>query len=390
MTRRRLALFGSSTADDGGSELRLLHMARYFHDRSDVTLFLPDQGPLYRLAREAGIDAVSLDFLRMRRYRGLDWIRWYGSYRSAASRFRKELQSRRIELVHFNDIIDLPFYPVARKAGVPIVGHLRFILGSGWGRRLYRAWVHRSGAFIVPVSDAVRIAMLGESTRIPHRRVYNPRPNPTLFFPRQSDAESRWKSVREQLGWGPETLAVGMVSKLLENKGHLAFIDAAQKLHGLAPAYRFLMIAGPSPGREAYEAQVSRAVADFPPGVFTWIRGVPNPELPAYLRACDALAHIPDVEDSFPGVVLESMACGVPVVGYRVGGVGEQLDGGRCGVLVNRGDVEGVVRAIEKLCTDSGYRRDLAEKALHRLDTEFSEQAHFSAIKQIHAERIGD
>ncbi|NUN95919.1 MAG: methyltransferase domain-containing protein, partial [Candidatus Omnitrophica bacterium] len=54
--RARIAYLGSSTATDGGAELRLLHMARKMRAEFEVTLFLPDQGPLFEVARAQGIE----------------------------------------------------------------------------------------------------------------------------------------------------------------------------------------------------------------------------------------------------------------------------------------------------------------------------------------------
>ena len=62
MREAHIAFFGSSTAVDGGSELCLLRMARNFHSRFRVTLFLPDPGPLYQEATSSGIEVVNLDF----------------------------------------------------------------------------------------------------------------------------------------------------------------------------------------------------------------------------------------------------------------------------------------------------------------------------------------
>ena len=44
-----------------------------------------------------------------------------------------------------------------------------------------------------------------------------------------------------------------------------------------------------------------------------------------YYNAADAFV-IPSLADNFPNTVLESLMCGTPVVGFRVGGVSEQLD----------------------------------------------------------------
>jgi glycosyltransferase involved in cell wall biosynthesis len=387
--KRHLAYFGSSTAVDGGSELRLLGMARRFQSEYKVTLFLPDQGPLYQEAIQSGIDAVSLDFLRLRRYRGAGWLTYFASLQSARKRFREELVRRKIELVHFNDFIDLPFFCFPRRLGIPGLALLRLIVDQPLARGFYRFWVWRNGLTVVPVSRAVEQAMLGQGSPIPHRVIYDPQPDASLFFPRSEADSGERAQIRRQLGWKEGDFVVTMVSKLLENKGHLNFIEMAKELSRPQPSsYRFLMIAGPSPGREAYEERVREAASCLRPECFRWLPGVPNQELAPYLRASDCFVHLPDTEDSFPGVVLEAMACGLPVVAFRSGGIPEQLAGGRAGLLVEPGDTTGAAEAVSSLRGSESYRRLVALRAVARINQVFSAEAHFTALRELYEELL--
>lgn len=386
MTDPHIAYFGSSTALDGGSELCLLRMVRHFSHRFRTTLFLPDEGPLFQEAKASGIEAVNLDFPRLRRRRGLGWWRWWRRSREVARHLQNELRNRGVDLIHFNDIIDLPYYAAGKKAGIPSVAHLRLILQSPAGKWIYRNWVRRAGTFILPVSQAVAKKMLETPTQIPHRVLYDPSPDPNLFFPVDEKTLEERNATRAEWGWSQEDFVVVMVSKLLPNKGHLGFCRVAGELERKDPKrHRFLMVAGPTSGRESYERQVRVAFERLPASQREWVPGVRNPDLPRLLRAGDLLLHLPDTEDSFPGVVLEAMACGVPIVAYGVGGVPEQLDGGGCGLLVSRGDVPRVVKAVEELRETPEKRRELAEKALARVRGVFSADRHFADLENLYA-----
>jgi glycosyltransferase involved in cell wall biosynthesis len=72
------------------------------------------------------------------------------------------------------------------------------------------------------------------------------------------------------------------------------------------------------------------------------------------LRRADALVLASDAEGT-PNVVLEAMACGVPVVATAVGDVPELLRGG-CGMVVSPGDVDGLARALASLRHDRERR----------------------------------
>ncbi|UVW30104.1 glycosyltransferase [Massilia sp. H6] len=76
-------------------------------------------------------------------------------------------------------------------------------------------------------------------------------------------------------------------------------------------------------------------------------------ELAGVLASCDVLVHPGDCE-TFGLIVLEAMACGLPVVGAGAGGVAELVDDDT-GILARPNDVDSLSGAIEAL-----YRRDLA------------------------------
>jgi glycosyltransferase involved in cell wall biosynthesis len=67
--------------------------------------------------------------------------------------------------------------------------------------------------------------------------------------------------------------------------------------------------------------------------------------------------------EGLPTVVEEAIALGIPVVGSRVGGLPELLDQGRCGLLVEPGDVKGLADALQTLLADPTLRVAYAERA---------------------------
>jgi alpha-1,6-mannosyltransferase len=69
--------------------------------------------------------------------------------------------------------------------------------------------------------------------------------------------------------------------------------------------------------------------------------------LAALIAGCDALVH-PGDQETFGLVVLEAMACGIPVVGVRAAGVGELVERDT-GVLVEPGSAPALADGIERL-----------------------------------------
>ncbi len=78
--------------------------------------------------------------------------------------------------------------------------------------------------------------------------------------------------------------------------------------------------------------------------------------------AADVFA-IPSVQDNLPNTVMEAMACGIPVVGFEVGGIPDMVRVGHTGLLVPPGDVEGMSTAMAKLLQSPDVCRGMGAEA---------------------------
>jgi glycosyltransferase involved in cell wall biosynthesis len=102
------------------------------------------------------------------------------------------------------------------------------------------------------------------------------------------------------------------------------------------------------------------------PGVRVHRLSGKNPELLRLYQQADIFC-MPTRGDSNPWVVLESMACGTPVISSDMAGIPELLADGEAGVLLQPGDREGLRRALTELLEDEGRRRELGERGLARI-----------------------
>ena len=80
---------------------------------------------------------------------------------------------------------------------------------------------------------------------------------------------------------------------------------------------------------------------------------------------------ITSLDDNFPTTVLESLACGTPVVGFRVGGIPEQVTDD-CGILVEPRDTQGLGKAITQLLQDDVLREKMSENCRGLAVAEYS------------------
>ncbi len=87
-----------------------------------------------------------------------------------------------------------------------------------------------------------------------------------------------------------------------------------------------------------------------------------QPRIVDYLCAADVLL-LPSDQESFGLAALEAMACEVPVVASRVGGLPEVVDDGATGFLSAVGDVDKMADDAVRLLTDEKLRREMGQRA---------------------------
>jgi N-acetyl-alpha-D-glucosaminyl L-malate synthase BshA len=87
-----------------------------------------------------------------------------------------------------------------------------------------------------------------------------------------------------------------------------------------------------------------------------------QPKIVDYLSAADVLL-LPSEQESFGLAALEAMACEVPVIASRVGGIPEVVTDGETGFLSEVGDVEKMANDAARLLSDTELRREMGKRA---------------------------
>ena len=87
-----------------------------------------------------------------------------------------------------------------------------------------------------------------------------------------------------------------------------------------------------------------------------------QPNIVDYLSASDVLL-LPSEQESFGLAALEAMACEVPVIATRVGGIPEVVTDGETGFLSEVGDVEKMAEDAARLLSDANLRQAMGKRA---------------------------
>ncbi|MBW3534817.1 MAG: glycosyltransferase family 4 protein [Gemmatimonadetes bacterium] len=206
---------------------------------------------------------------------------------------------------------------------------------------------------------------------------------PRRFAP---DAQAR-RSTRARLAVPPDAFLVGYGGRLVAEKGVHVLLDAFAKLSAgpgdgerpAAPAdgadgeAAHLVLIGDGPERSRLEEHAARA------GVADRVRftgPVPSTAMPGTLAALDVLV-LPTLgtaswTEQFGRVLVEAMACGIPVVGSLCGEIPSVI--GDAGDLVPMEDAASLAEALRRLRDDAPLRRRRAEAGRRRVTERFTQE----------------
>ncbi len=165
--------------------------------------------------------------------------------------------------------------------------------------------------------------------------------------------------ARRKLGLDPDEPVVLFVGRIEPLKGIDVLLRAAASLEG---PYRLLVVGGDAKDSERTDELRSLAAELGIESNVTFRDAVPHDELPAYYNAADVCA-VPSYYESFGLVAVEAMACGVPVVASRVGGLKETVKDGRTGYLVPWRCAEPFSERLDLLLRNEPLRRSLGREA---------------------------
>jgi D-inositol-3-phosphate glycosyltransferase len=124
-------------------------------------------------------------------------------------------------------------------------------------------------------------------------------------------------------------------------------------------------------GDRSDRARVIHAVRDLElEGAVRLTDRVSSEEFRARLWRADVLLHT-SLSEGIPNVVLEAMACGIPVVTSACGGVREAVRDGTEGFVCELRDAPGLASALETLWQDPGLRERMGRAGRERVLAEF-------------------
>jgi glycosyltransferase involved in cell wall biosynthesis len=175
---------------------------------------------------------------------------------------------------------------------------------------------------------------------------------------------------------GPVTCALTL---LRPGKGLETLIDALPTVLARHPTVQ-VAIGGEGPDLDALRARALTCGVD---DALHFLGASDDPL--SILRGAEIFVH-PSWAESFPYVILEAMAVGLPIVASDVGGIGEAIVSGESGLLVPAGEAGALARALIDVLDDAATRARMGEAAKERAEKQFTRSAMIDGLVGVYHE----
>lgn len=162
----------------------------------------------------------------------------------------------------------------------------------------------------------------------------------------------------------------GYAGRIVEEKGLFTVLASLKELIGRGKAFDFYL-AGDGEHKTAFLKRAKELGVEGN----IHLLGALGPELlPAFYNSMDALI-LPSVtterwKEQFGRVIVESMACGTPVIGSSSGEIPNVI--GRSGLVFPEGDAGELAGRLEALMSDASLKEELIRKGLEKASQEYS------------------
>jgi glycosyltransferase involved in cell wall biosynthesis len=211
----------------------------------------------------------------------------------------------------------------------------------------------RDATFVACVSDFTRSQLLRlvDEGEWPKTTVVRCGVDPEVFRPRPRDDPAE-----------PDRLEVLFVGRLVVEKGLAVLLDAVALLQERGVRFRVTLV-GDGERRAFYEAEAARRGLTEAMRFVGWVG---QDDIVACYQEADAFC-MTSFGEGLPVVLMEALACEVPVVTTWISGIPELVEHEATGLLVPPGRADLLADALERLAADPGLRRRLGEEGRRRV-----------------------
>lgn len=186
------------------------------------------------------------------------------------------------------------------------------------------------------------------------------------FFPYPIN---RKRDLRSKYNIGSDDLVILTVGRLKREKGIHFLIFAVSEILKNFKNIKLLIV-----GDGHYKTNLMKLVSKLKlEKIVQFLNFIPNERLPEIYNISDIFVFPSVAKEGFPFVIIEAMACKLPVIASKVGGVSEIIKNQENGLLVIPGDIEDLKKNIVQVLTDLQLKKKISSNAYSLVIQEFTE-----------------
>ncbi len=264
---------------------------------------------------------------------------------------------------------------IQKRTGIPVITTCHGYFKRRLGRRLFPAWGDKAIAISQGVADH-----LFNDFRLPAIQIATI--NNGVDLSELEPAYSAWKpeDAKKKFGFAPDAPVVGVVARLVADKGHEYLIRALPILQKKFPSLRVLIVGD---GRNMdFLKNLCRELKVENDVVFT---GNLTDISPA-LAAMDIFTLPAVWREGFGLSIVEAMACRKPVIVSNIWSLNSLIESGVTGILIEPKQTEALAKAIEFLLTTPEEKARLAAAGRGMVEKFFTIDRMADSIRDVYRE----
>lgn len=358
----------------GADKVMLDLIKRLDKNKYNPLVILPTEGVLVDALKKENIKVLVMPYpIMRRRYFNLKGLIQYAygmvKYTHKITKIAKE---QHINLIHTNTAATLEGSFVSKKLHIPQLWSIHEIIVSP--KIMYTLTsklIAKYSSITITDSKAVKdhLDASGYFKEDAVRVIYNG--VDTNRFKPDNDCSYLY----DEWNIPKDAKIIGMMGRVNSWKGQSDFLKAANIIMSKFPDVYTVFVGAAFEGEEWREKKLADKIAQSPYKDRIINKGYRTDSEGIY-KLYDVFVLPSTNPDPLPTVVLEAMATGKPIVGYKHGGVCEMVKDGYNGLFAEVRKPEDLAAKIESLLEDNDKRMEMGKNSRKRLLEEFSIEAY--------------
>lgn len=316
-----------------------------------------------KLPRRTEIEGIPVHYVPTRMFPGGFFFSTYGTlYQKSLFPVLKELQKEfPFDLIHCHTIFPDGNAGVRLRSHfqVPVVSTIHgsdIMLYPKQSKRVYQQTLYalKENDQVITVSKRLQkeAKKIYQDVRI--QTVYNG------FDPERFQRGDRVEA-RKRLGFATDKKICLFIGNLYPVKGLSYLLQAFSKVAEQTDQAHLVLV-GDGKLQSSLQREANSLGID---SVVSFMGRRPYEEIPTWLQSADVMV-LSSLSEGLPSILLESMACGRPMVATDVGGISEILKDGQTGILVPPKNADQLAEALIQLMVNHPHQLDIMGEKAYR------------------------